>query len=101
MSIHCKESVYSKQYYLWNWLLTGNGTVSAQNTVIAVNCRWEQDIQSKDINYIRKILYTWTKLQKDTISLWAFIVKRVFILSSITSETGYSLEMAQSVHRIL
>ena len=41
------------------------------------------------------------KLQKDTISLWAFIVKRVFILSSISSETGYSLQMAQSVHRIL
>ena len=41
------------------------------------------------------------KLQKDTISLWAFIVKRVFILSSIASETSYSLEMAQSVHRIL
>ena len=41
------------------------------------------------------------KLQKDTISLWAFIAKRVFILSSIASETGYSLEMAQSVHRIL
>ena len=41
------------------------------------------------------------KLQKDTISLWAFIVKTVFILSSIASETGYSLEMAQSVHRTL
>ena len=39
------------------------------------------------------------KLQKDTISLWAFIVKRVFILSSIASETGYSLEMVQSVQR--
>ena len=47
MSIHCKESIYSKQYYLLNWLLTGNGTVSAQNTVIAVNLRWEQDIQGK------------------------------------------------------
>ena len=47
MSIHCKDSIYSKQYYLWNWLLTGNGTVSAQNTVIAVNLRWEQDIQGK------------------------------------------------------
>ena len=29
------------------WLLTGNGRVSAQNTVIAVNWRWEQDIQGK------------------------------------------------------
>ena len=27
--------------------------------------------------------------------------KEMFILSSIASETGYSLEMAQSVHRIL
>ena len=41
------------------------------------------------------------KLQKDTISLQACIVKRVFNFNSITSETGYSLEMAQSVHRIL
>ena len=41
------------------------------------------------------------KLQKDTISLWAFIVKRVFILNSIAFKTGHSLEMAQSVHRIL
>ena len=40
------------------------------------------------------------KLQKDTISLWAFILKRVFILSSIASETGYLLEMVESVHRI-
>ena len=54
MSIHCKEGVYSKHYCLWNWLLTGNGKVSAQNTVIAVNCRWEQDIQGKDINKTRK-----------------------------------------------
>ena len=38
------------------------------------------------------------KLQKDTISLWAFIVKRVFILSSIASETGHSQEMVRSVH---
>ena len=35
------------------------------------------------------------KKQKDTISLWAFIVKRVFILSSIASETGYFLEIVQ------
>ena len=41
------------------------------------------------------------KLQKDTISLWEFIVKRVFILSSIASKTGYLLEMVGSVHRIL
>ena len=40
------------------------------------------------------------KLQKDTISLCAFILKRVFILSSIASETGYLLEMVESVHRI-
>ena len=41
------------------------------------------------------------KLQKDTISLWAFIVKRVFILNSIASETGHFLEMVQLVRRIL
>ena len=49
MSIHCKEGVYSKQYCLWNWSLTGNGTVSAEKAVIEVFCHWEQDIQSKDI----------------------------------------------------
>ena len=46
-SIHWEKSVYSKQYCLWNWSLFGNGTVSAQNTVIAVNCRWEQNVQGK------------------------------------------------------
>ena len=46
-SIHCEEVIYSKQYCLWNWSLFGNGTVSAQNTVIAVNCRWEQNVQGK------------------------------------------------------
>ena len=39
------------------------------------------------------------KKQKDTISLWAFIVKRVFILSSIASETGYFLEIVQLMQR--
>ena len=63
MSIHCKEGVYSKQHCLWNWLLTGNGKVSAQNAVIAVNCRWKQDIQGKDINKTRKLIYTWIMLQ--------------------------------------
>ena len=154
--IHCEEGVYSKQHCLWNLSLTGNGKVSAQNTVIAVNCRWKQDIQGKDINKTRKLIYTWimhwhfvyhslwrvlilnslplkgsgTLVQisqsfftlkdiqskktliiyatystheccKKIMRLWAFIVKRVFILSSIASETGYSLEMVQSVHRIL
>ena len=91
-SIHCEEVIYSKQYCLWNWSLFENGTVSAQNTVIAVNCRWEQDIQSTDIDKTRNLLYTWRKLQKDTISLWAFIVKRVFILNSIAFKTGHSLK---------
>ena len=63
MRIHCKEGVYSKQYCLWNWSLTGNGKDSAQNTVIAVNCRWKQDIQVKDINKTRKLIYTWIMLQ--------------------------------------
>ena len=53
----------SKQYFLWNWLLTGNCTVSAQNIVIAVNCSWELDIQGKDINKTRKLIYTLIKLQ--------------------------------------
>ena len=82
-------------------VIFGNGTVNAKKAVIEVFCHWEQDIQSKDINYIRNLLYTWTKLQKDTISLWEFIVKRVFILSSIASETGYLLEMVELVNRIL
>ena len=100
-SIHCEEVVYSKQYCLWNRSLFGNGPLSAQNTVIAVNCRWEQDVQGKDINYIRNLLYTWTKLQKETLCLQSFIVKRSFILNSIASETGHFLEMVQLVHRIL
>ena len=75
--------------------------VSAKKSVIEVFCHWEQDIQSKDINYIRNLLYTWMKLEKDTICLWEFIVKRVFILSSIASETGYLLEMVELVNRIL
>ena len=36
---------------------------------------------------------------KETLSIQAFIVKRSFILNSIASETGYSLEMVQSVQR--
>ena len=41
------------------------------------------------------------KLQKDTISFQAFIVKRSFILNSIASETGHFLEIVKSVHSIL
>ena len=41
------------------------------------------------------------KLQKDTFSLWEFIVKRVFILSSIAFKTGHFLEMLELVNRIL
>ena len=91
-SMHCKESVYFKQDCPWNESLFGNCKVSAQHTVIAVNCRWKQDIQGKDINKTRKLIYRWIKLQKDTISLWAFIVKRVFILNSIAFKTGHSLK---------
>ena len=54
-------------------------------------CNWEQDIQGKDINKKHKLIYRWIKLQKDTISLWSFIVKRVFILNSIAFKTGHSL----------
>ena len=92
-SIHCEEVVYYKQYCLWNGSLFGNCKVSAQHTVIAVNCRWKQDIQGKDINKKHKLIYRWIKLQKETISLWAFIVKRVFILNSIAFKTGHSLEV--------
>ena len=91
-SIHCEAVYYSKQYCPWNGSLFGNCKVSAQHTVIAVNCRWKQDIQGKDINKTRKLIYRWIKLQKDTISLWAFIVKRVFILNSIAFKTGHSLK---------
>ena len=41
------------------------------------------------------------KLQKETLCLQEFIVKRSFILNSIASETGHFLEMVQLVHRIL
>ena len=41
------------------------------------------------------------KLQKETLCLQAFIVKRVFILNSIAFKTGHFLEMVQLVHRIL
>ena len=95
MSIHRKEGVYSKQYCLWNWSLTRNGTVSAEKADIEVFCHWEQDIQGKDINKKHKLIYRWIKLQKDTISLWSFIVKRVFILNSIAFKTGHSLEVGR------
>ena len=41
------------------------------------------------------------KLQKETLCLQAFIVKRKFILNSIAFKTGHFLEMVQLVHRIL
>ena len=41
------------------------------------------------------------KLQKETLCLQAFILKRSFILNIIASETGHFLEMVQLVHRIL
>ena len=100
-SIHCEAVVYSNQYCLWNGSLFGNCKVSAQHTVIAVNCRWKQDIQGKDINKKHKLIYRWIKLQKETICFQAFIVKRSFILNSIASETGHFLEIVKSVHSIL
>ena len=39
------------------------------------------------------------KLQKDTISLWAFIVMRVFIFNIIAFKTGHFLEMVQLMQR--
>ena len=53
----------------------------------------------KDINYIRNLLYTWTKLQKETLCSQAFIVKRVFILNIIAFKTGHFLEMVQLMQR--
>ena len=41
------------------------------------------------------------KLQKETICLQAFIVKRSIILNSIAPETGHFLEIVKSVHSIL
>ena len=41
------------------------------------------------------------KLQKETLCLQAFIVKRKFILKSIAFKTGHFLEMVQLVHIIL
>ena len=68
--------------------------LSLQYTVIE-----NKTFNVKDIDKTRKVLYTWMKLQKDTISSRAFIVKRLFILSNIASETGHLLEMVQSVQR--
>ena len=67
--------------------------------VIEVSCHWEQDIQSKDIDKTRKVLYTWMKLPKETLCLQAFIVKRVFILNSIAFKTGHSLEVDVSAKK--
>ena len=101
MSIHLKEGVYSKQYCLWNWLFLEMVQLMQRRQSLKYSVIGNKTFKVKDINYIRNLLYTWTKLQKDTISLWEFIVKRVFILSSIASETGYLLEMVELVNRIL
>ena len=53
----------------------------------------------KDIDKTRKVLYTWMKLQKETLCLQAFIVKRVFILNSIAFKTGHSLEVDVSAKK--
>ena len=86
MSIHLKEGVYSKQYCLWNWLFLEMVQLMQRRQSLKYSVIGNKTFKVKDINYIRNLLYTWTKLQKDTISLWEFIVKRVFILSSIASE---------------
>ena len=101
MSIHLKEGVYSKQYCLWNWLFLEMVQLMQRRQSLKYSVIGNKTFKVKDINYIRNLLYTWTKLQKDTISLWEFIVKRVFILCSIASETGYLLEMVELVNRIL
>ena len=41
------------------------------------------------------------KLQKETLCLQAFIVKRVFIFNSIAFKTGHFSEMVELVNRIL
>ena len=41
------------------------------------------------------------KLQKETLCLQAFIVKRVFIFNSIAFKTGHFLKMVELVNRIL
>ena len=102
----CFQAFIVKRSFILNSIASETVTfrncqVSAQHTVIAVNCRWKQDIQGKDINKKHKLIYRWIKLQKDTISFQAFIVKRSFILNSIASETGHFLEIVKSVHSIL
>ena len=101
MSIHLKEGINSKQYCLWNWLLLGMVQLMQRRQSLKYSVIGNKTFKVKDINYIRNLLYTWTKLQKDTISLWEFIVKRVFILSSIAFKTGHFLEMLELVNRIL
>ena len=101
MSIHCKEGVYFKQYCLWNWLLLEMVQLMQRRQLLKYSVIGNKTFKAKDINYIRNLLYTWTKLQKETLCLQPFIVKRVFIFNSIAFKTGHSLEMVQSVHRIL
>ena len=101
MSIHLKEGVYSKQYCLWNWLFLEMVQLMQRRQSLKYSVIGNKTFKVKDINYIRNLLYTWTKLQKDTISLWEFIVKRVFILSSLAFNTGHFLEMVELVNRIL
>ena len=101
MSIHLKEGVYSKQYCLWNWLFLEMVQLMQRRQSLKYSVIGNKTFKVKDINYIRNLLYTWMKLEKDTICLWAFIVKRVFILSSIAFKTGHFLEMLELVNRIL
>ena len=101
MSIHCKEGVYSKHYCLWNWLLLEMVQLMQRRQSLKYSVIGNKTFKVKDINYIRNLLYTWMKLEKDTISLWEFIVKRVFTLSSIAFKTGHFLEMVELVNGIL
>ena len=62
---------------------------------IEVFCHWEQDIQSKRHKLIQQLTLHMNEVVKETLSLQAFIVKRVFILNSIAFNTGHSLEVGR------
>ena len=65
----CLQAFIVKRVFIFNSIAFKTGHflemvwVSEQNTVIAVNWRWAQDIQGKDINKTRKLIDTWIMLQ--------------------------------------
>ena len=94
----CLQAFIMKRSFILNSIASETGhflemvhlvhrILSLQLTVVE-----NKTFKEKDINRKHKLIYRWIKLQKDTISLWSFIVKTVFILNSIAFKTGHSLK---------